>query len=118
MPSLSTKEGKTKLRVAIKEFNDELLNEVKIYAINEQQVIEIDELYDEPIKNFIRKKQCRRRNRVNRGNKRKKKRGLQARLDYARSLYHKRLDMLYKSDLKARKLEKLGVSRARIDEAK
>ena len=80
MPSLSTKEGKTKLRVAIKEFNDELLNVVKIqdkmekiYAINEQQVIEIDELYDEPIKNFIRKKQCRRRNRVNRGNKRKKK---------------------------------------------
>ena len=50
--------------------------------------------------------------------KEKKKRGLQARLDYARSLYHKRLDMLYKSDLKARKLEKLGVSRARIDEAK
>ena len=50
--------------------------------------------------------------------KERKKRGLQARLDYARSLYHKRLDVLYESDLKARKLEKLGVSRARIDEAK
>ena len=51
-----------------------------VYPINEQQVIEIDELYneiwkfDEPIKNFIRKKQCRRRNRVNRDNNRKNKR--------------------------------------------
>ena len=65
MPSLSTKERKAKLRVAIKEFNDELLNLVtiqdkleKIYPINEQQVAEIDELYDEiwkfdePIKNL------------------------------------------------------------------
>ena len=54
MPSLSTKGRKTKLRVAIKEFSDDLLNVVKvqdktekIYPINEQQVIEIDELYDE-----------------------------------------------------------------------
>ena len=52
MPSLSTKERKAKLRVAIKEFNDELLNLVTIqdkleknYPINEQQVAEIDELY-------------------------------------------------------------------------
>ena len=52
MPSLSTKERKAKLRVAIKEFNDELLNLVtiqdkleKIYPINEQQVAEIDALY-------------------------------------------------------------------------
>ena len=52
MPSLSTKERKAKLRVAIKEFNDELLNLVtiqdkleKIYPINEQQVTEIDALY-------------------------------------------------------------------------
>ena len=65
MPSLSTKERKAELRVAIKEFNDELLNLVtiqdkleKIYPINEQQVAEIDELYDEiwkfdePIKNL------------------------------------------------------------------
>ena len=64
MPSLSTKERKAKLHVAIKEFNDELLNVVKIqdkmkkiYPINEQQVLEIDKLYekiwkfDEPIKN-------------------------------------------------------------------
>ena len=33
-------------------------------------------------------------------------------------LCHKRLDALYELDLKVRKLEKLGVSRARIDEAK
>ena len=33
-------------------------------------------------------------------------------------LYHKRLDALYELDLKARKVAKLGVSRARIDEAK
>ena len=61
----STKERKAKLRLAIKEFNDELLNVVKmqdkmekIYSINDQQLIEIDKLYDEiwkfdePIKNL------------------------------------------------------------------
>ena len=54
MSSQSTKERKTKLRVTIKEFNDELLNVVKIqdkmeksYSINEQPVIEIDKLHDE-----------------------------------------------------------------------
>ena len=54
MLSLPTIERKAKLRVAVKEFNDELLNLVmihdkleKIYPINEQQVAEIDELYDE-----------------------------------------------------------------------
>ena len=65
MPSQSTKERKAKLRVVIKEFNDELLNVVKIHdkmekkkSINEQQVIEIDKLHDEiwkfnePIKNL------------------------------------------------------------------
>ena len=65
MPSLSAKERKAKLRIAIKEFNDKLLNLVtmqdkmeKIYHINEQQVREIDELYNEiwkfnePIKNL------------------------------------------------------------------
>ena len=51
MSSLSAKETKAKLCVAIKEFNDELLNLVTIqakleiiYPINEQQVAEIDEL--------------------------------------------------------------------------
>ena len=61
----STKERKAKLRQAIKEFNDELLNVVKmqdkmekIYSINDQQLIEIDKPYDEiwkfdePIKNL------------------------------------------------------------------
>ena len=61
----SIKEKKAKQRIAIKEFNDELLNLVtiqdkmeKIYPINEQQVTEINKLYDEiwkfdePIKNL------------------------------------------------------------------
>ena len=61
----SIKEKKAKQRIAIKEFNDELLNLVtiqdkmeKIYPINEQQITEIDKLYDEiwkfdePIKNL------------------------------------------------------------------
>ena len=67
MPSLSTKERKAKVCVAIKEFN-ELLNLITIkgklekkYPINQQQVAEIDELdelydeiwkFDEPIKNL------------------------------------------------------------------
>ena len=48
----------------------------KICPINEQQVIEIDEVYDEICKfdESVRKKQCRRRNRVNKGKKRKNKR--------------------------------------------
>ena len=51
---IKKKERKAKLYSGIKEFNDELLNVVKIQAkmgkiwsINEQQVIKIDELYDE-----------------------------------------------------------------------
>ena len=91
MLSLSTKERKAKLRVAIKEFNDKLLHLVripdkmeKIYPINEQQAIEIDELYDEiwkldePIKNLeilLAENNVERcsaeKERVNRGNKRK-----------------------------------------------
>ena len=63
--SQSIKERKTKKRIAIKEFNDELLNVVKIeyemeknYSINEQQLFKINKLYDEiwkfdvPIKNL------------------------------------------------------------------
>ena len=49
MPSLSTKERKSKKHVAIKEFCDKLSNLVKmqyemekINPINEQQLIEID----------------------------------------------------------------------------
>ena len=65
MPRRSAKERKTKLCIAIKEFNDESLNVAKIQdkmekicSINEQQVIEIDKLddeiwkFDEPIKNL------------------------------------------------------------------
>ena len=39
MSSQSTKERKTKLRVTIKEFNDELLNVVKIQDKMEKRVI-------------------------------------------------------------------------------
>ena len=62
---LSTKERKAKRCIVIKDFNDELLNLVmildkieNIWHINEQQQIEIDQLYDriwkfdEPIKNL------------------------------------------------------------------
>ena len=62
---LSTKERKAKRCIVIKDFNDELLNLVmildqieNIWLINEQQQIEIDQLYDriwkfdEPIKNL------------------------------------------------------------------
>ena len=49
----STKERNTKRSIAIKKFNNELLNLVtiqdkmeRIYFINEQQVTKIDELYD------------------------------------------------------------------------
>ena len=54
MPNLSTKERKAKLRVPIKEFDNEFLDLVKIqdkmekiYSINEQQVIETDKVHDE-----------------------------------------------------------------------
>ena len=53
IPRLSTKERKAKLLMAVKEFNDELLNLVtiqnemeKLNTIRYQQVIEIDEMYD------------------------------------------------------------------------
>ena len=64
MPSLSTKKRKNKITRSGSKLNDELSNLVtienkldKIYFINEQQVIEINKLYDEiwkidePIKN-------------------------------------------------------------------
>ena len=103
MPSLSTKERKTKLCTVIKEFHDKLLNLVKIqdkmdknYPFNEQQATEIDELYDEiwefdkPIKNLeiLLAKNNVEKERVNRDHKRKVKQvkskiRMQARLNYA-----------------------------------
>ena len=54
MSSLLTKERKRKQHIVIKKFNDELLKLVmiqdkmeKIYSINEQQVTEMDKLYDQ-----------------------------------------------------------------------
>ena len=65
MSSQSTTERRTKLCLAINEFNDELLNVAKIQdkmekidSTNEQHVVKIDKLYDEirkfgePIKNL------------------------------------------------------------------
>ena len=106
MPSLSTKERKTKLCTVIKEFHDKLLNLVKIqdkmdknYPFNEQQATEIDELYDEiwefdkPIKNLeiLLAKNNVEKERVNRDHKRKVKQvkskiRMQARLNYARRI--------------------------------
>ena len=37
MPSLSLKERKAKLCVAIKEFNDELINVLKIHAVQKKK---------------------------------------------------------------------------------
>ena len=64
MPSLLTKKRKNKITRSGSKLNDELSNSVtienkldKIYFINDQQVIEINKLYDEiwkfdePIKN-------------------------------------------------------------------
>ena len=147
MPSLSTKERKAKWHVAIKEFNDELLNIVKIqdkmektYSINEQ--VEIDKSMrnmrvwwvNKKFRNLISKKQWwvqQRRNRV-KGNKRKKS-GLNAELECKQDLimqeesetseifsdlYHKRLNALYELDLKGERLVKLGLSQTKNDEAK
>ena len=54
MSSLLTKERKRKQHIVIKKFNDELLKLVmiqdkmeKIYSIDEQQVTEMDKLYDQ-----------------------------------------------------------------------
>ena len=118
----------------------------KIYSINEQQVIKIDKLhdeiwkFDEPIKNLeilLEKSsvECSfAEEEIEFIEATKEKiRELQAELECKQDLimqeesetfeifshlYHKRLDALYELDLKARKVAKLGVSRARIDEAK
>ena len=146
MPSQSTKE-RTKLRVAIKEFNDELLNVAKIqvkmekkYSINEEQVIKIDKLhdeiwkFDEPIKNLeiLLEKAVFKEKELIEATKEKIS-GLQAELECNQDsimqeesetfkmfsrLYRKRLNALYELDLKGKKLVRLGVSQTKIDAAK
>ena len=148
MPSLSTKERKAKWHVAIKEFNDELLNIVKIqdkmektYSINEQ--VEIDKLweiweFDEPIKSLetlLAKSSgeySREEIELIKATKEKKS-GLNVELECKQDLimqkesetseifsdlYHKRLNVLYELDLKGERLVKLGLSQTKNDEAK
>ena len=147
MPSQSTKERKAKLRVVIKEFNDELLNVVKIHdkmekkkSINEQQVIEIDKLHDEiwkfnePIKNLeilIEKSRVEEEIELVEETKEKIIR-LQAELECKQDsimwgesepfevfsgLYQKRLNALYELVLKDEMFVKLRVSLTKIDAA-
>ena len=147
MPSHSTKERKAKLRVVIKEFNDELLNVVKIHdkmekkkSINEQQVIEIDKLHDEiwkfnePIKNLeilIEKSRVEEEIELVEETKEKIIR-LQAELECKQDsimwgesepfevfsgLYQKRLNALYELVLKDEMFVKLRVSQTKIDAA-
>ena len=118
----------------------------KIYSINEQQLVKIDKLYDEiwkfdePIKNLeillekssVERSFAEEERQLTEATK-EKINGLQAKLECKQDLivqeesetfevfldlYDKRLDALYELDLKARRLEKLGVSRARTDETK
>ena len=145
MPSLSKKERKRKLRVAIKELNDELLNVVKIqdkmekmHSINEEQVIEIDKLhdeiwkFDELIKNLyilLEKSSVEEEIEATK----EKIMGLQTELECKEDsimqeesktfeifsdLYYKRLNALNELDFKGEKLANLGVSKTKIDEVK
>ena len=148
MSRQSTKEREAKLRVAIKELNDELLNLVtiqdkmeKIYPINEQQVTEIDELYDEickfnePIKNLeilLAKNNVEEEIGLIEATKEKISR-LKAELECKQdlimqeesetfkifsNLYSKIIKALDKLYLKEIKLEKSGVSKTKIDAVK
>ena len=144
----STKERKAKQRIAIKEFNDNLLNLVtmqdkmeKNYPINEQQVTEIDELYDEiykfdePTKNLeilLAKNNVEEEIELIKTTKEKISK-LKAELECKQDLimqkqsetfeklldlYRKRRTALDELYLKEIKLEKIGVSKTKIDEVK
>ena len=144
----STKERNTKRSIAIKKFNNELLNLVtiqdkmeRIYFINEQQVTKIDELYDEiwkfdePIKNLeilLAKKNVEEEIELIKTTKEKiceLKAELECKQDLVMQeeseifeknsdLYHKRRIALDELYLKEIKLEELGVSKTRINEVK
>ena len=150
---LSTKERKAKRCIVIKDFNDELLNLVmildqieNIWLINEQQQIEIDQLYDriwkfdEPIKNLeilLEKKnvECSfAEEEIELIEATKEKISeLQAELECKQDLinqdesesfeifsdlYDQRMEALYELYLKEIKLEKLGVLKTKIDKDK
>ena len=127
-----------KERKAIKEFNDDLLNVVKIiekiWSVNEQQVIEIDKLYyeiwrfDEVIENF--------ENVLAKNNAKTAKEKiseLKEELEYKQDLiiqeksetneifsdlYSKRGKAIYQLDLKGEKFTKLKVSKTEIHTVK
>ena len=143
MPSLSIKEIKAKLGIAAKKFNYELLNLVtiqyemeKLDAIRQQQVIEIDEMYDkvEDFKELIEYLTILSA-KNHKGNETAIKmiRRLKAELECKQDLiiqaefetdeifsdlYYKRIDALSELRFKETKLEKLGVSKTKIDEIK
>ena len=143
IPRLSTKERKAKLLMAVKEFNDELLNLVtiqnemeKLNTIRYQQVIEIDEMYDkiEEFKELIEYSTISPAKNNNKGETvikmlRISKAELERKQDLITQeefetgeifldLYHKRRRALEKINFISLKLEKLGVSKIKTDAVK
>ena len=140
MQSLATKVRKAKLYVAIKKFNDELLNLVKIqdkleknFPINEQQVAKIIKSLEILLaKNSVKRNFAEEEIELLQATKEKMSR-LKAELECQKDLilqeesetfkilldlYHDRRMALDELHFKGIKLEKLGVSKTKIDAVK
>ena len=140
MQSLATKVRKAKLYVAIKKFNDELLNLAKIqdkleknYPINEQQVAKIIKSLEILLaKNSVKRNFAEEEIELLQATKEKMSR-LKAELECQQDLimqeesetfkilsdlYHDRRIALDELHFKGIKLEKLGVSKTKIDAVK
>ena len=140
MKSLATKVRKAKLYVAIKKFNDELLNLVKIqdkleknFPINEQQVAKIIKSLEILLaKNSVKRNFAEEEIELLQATKEKMSR-LKAELECQQDLimqeesetfkilsdlYHDRRIALDELHFKGIKLEKLGVSKTKIDAVK
>ena len=140
MQSLATKVRKAKLYVAIKKFNDELLNLVKIqdkleknFPINEQQVAKIIKSLEILLaKNSVKRNFAEEEIELLQATKEKMSR-LKAELECQQDLimqeesetfkilsdlYHDRRIALDELHFKGIKLEKLGVSKTKIDAVK
>ena len=140
MQSLATKVRKAKLYVAIKKFNDELLNLVKIqdkleknYPINEQQVAKIIKSLEILLaKNSVKRNFAEEEIELLQATKEKMSR-LKAELECQQDLimqeesetfkilsdlYHDRRIALDELHFKGIKLEKLGVSKTKINAVK
>ena len=140
MQSLATKVRKAKLYVAIKKFNDELLNLVKIqdkleknFPINEQQVAKIIKSLEILLaKNSVKRNFAEEEIELLQATKEKMSR-LKAELECQQGLimqeesetfkilsdlYHDRRIALDELHFKGIKLEKLGVSKTKIDAVK